>query len=489
MSTACTPTLLGPVGLQFAVFNCLTLPTDPDQPLNPDHLPLQALATCYIAFGQIHLTPEEEWTTNTMNEVIASGRRLLYDTLEKNEFASNPRNDVLRNFIICDNIMDVKLSEPIVVGTMQCESSRVYSIIVGLQMFMQKYEHCVCQVKNQFFLMWRRNHSCFLFDCYGRNRQCQRQNQDGCAALICVCRLENIGLILQHMSDFNPKDIYSLYEIELKVILPCCKESTRPFEQGRKQDYQIISKNRACLEGTLHIGHRIFKTSLRKQALPTAISAIIYSKIDPTCTWDSTIVDNVMVFGNKLYQQLTVLNSNKNLAIQDIPANISFGQFTVTIRVMPRVGEGIWGSTSCKVNMGLAELRRIFSSPGVHNLLIKVDKRVYALWKRGDYYYVLDPYQRTIVDAPVEGEGMQATVYMMNSLGSLCSTLDEYVIRLSVPGYFHANTVKVTNIRKENIENLPLADRQMSCVAPEIGRVDHRDESCSDGKVDLCRTF
>ncbi|XP_055915298.1 uncharacterized protein LOC129948356 [Eupeodes corollae] len=434
------PSLGAPIGLSKSSFGMKYLES------KPYDRTLQGFATNLVAFAEYFITPEIEWDEKVLNRILLEGQNLFGESKARMHDGQKLKEaSIRRTFTLCGNAFDLFVNEPFMIGQVIGQEAAVPNLHWGLLKFFKKFQFCLLQIDKWYTMLWKNADVFFVFDCFGRRYlDLHSDRNHGVAMLICLRHIENVSHLILNLSGVNPEDFFIIRNIQVKSLIPCGGQPT-PDVVDRSVEFEIKSPNYAILRATTHLGSLCFKEIRRRHSLPVAFSALINAKVDPTPTWNKAVLDKIIKLGAHLYKQWTHCDISIDLGIQDVPNRFVFGQFMVEIAVNAMPECGIWRCSPNYQNSELSQaLKRSFEE--ALNQIVQIQGRTYAIWKKGTFYYVLDPYSH---QCSLEKKKLRtASLHMCGSFDKMCCIFTQALLELFEESKFIIYNVKILGLEE-----------------------------------------
>ena len=303
----------------------------------------QALDVLLVAHGMTYIKSPVCWTRNDIDKILIVGTELYNQT---KDIEIDTMSQFTKGFTVKNQFIQVTVSDPFVEGeiiTMNDDSTDLQN---GLKLFLSQHKQGILMTP-EIDVYIERNKMVYVFDPRGRTMDCERSSE-GEAGLMAFGKINNLYHLLVNLSCINVKSTFKICPVTVTKITDSEKAekfmavSGNPMIKCREDDYKIINKRVAYLQGSLHLNSEIFSKLSGNQHLPTAIMAMVYSKIDPPNSWSSAVLDRVLHFGAKLYSICIEDGPIRNLALTEIPSHFYVGDiYCVGIAIAPvlkRVG-------------------------------------------------------------------------------------------------------------------------------------------------------
>lgn len=407
----------------------------------------QGLACCFMAFGFSYIYPEIEWSTQIMNEILIEGNQLYLDSTDDGT-APNP---ILKKFHIKDVTLELTLSDPDVIGTLESYDQRVCDIVQGLRMFFRYNKAGIFQCEDLEMLIWRKG-PFFIYDSNGRTSRAERDMLEGRSALISLVKIENLIYFILNicgLGNRSPFQITCIKMIKLFRVTHDSDEGEPPkMTNFRECDWEVKEKSHAILFGKYHIGDRLWGDYRNKQSLPVSIMCMVYSKIDPPNTWTKKILHKVLYLGNKLYRECINRNGPAmQVSIKDLPGIFNIGQFQAKIAIQPFIYNCILERNSRDAQKFIINY---FNKK--QYMLVQLKGASFGVYEKHGVFYMFDGFKRD-KNGCIAGEKCGAAcLHMFSVLNDLCRLLFKNLIQLAPEDSFYIHGFEIIDI-DEN-ENL-----------------------------------
>lgn len=430
MSSMTAISLGTPVGIQLGSFN-ITSDYFPKELQNK-----QSFDVLLVAHGMTYIKHPARWSAGDIDHILHTGTDLYKATKDENTHRLEPLS---KGFCIKKQFLQVTVSEPIVVGKIMTISDRSVDLKAGLFNFFNKYSCGILKTPNLEIYI-KKELAFYIFDPRGRTMDCYRNDDNGEAAIIVLCKLENVYHFILNMSQIDIKAPYKISKIEV------CQQMDQKYapdnfqvtigsnKKVRSKDYQMIDDTKAVLKGSIHFGNNVFGRAALKQHLTGAIMAVIYSKIDPPNTWSSSIIDRLLHFATQFYLDCLDDGVIKNLRLPDIPSKLYVGnKYKCEIMIVPFMKQvRIEKTPFIFDNLLYIELNELLINSPFKALLLQVDNYSYSIWQNNssETYFLFDGFGKD-VDGNIDYYNGTATLIMTTDVHTVCETVVKRLLNLS----------------------------------------------------------
>ncbi|KAI8117277.1 Protein split ends [Lucilia cuprina] len=474
---------------------------------------IQARYATYLkAFARLHLNAETSWNALVIDDIMKEGL-ILYSYSQKEESKIESPSEiylpnevqVLREFELSDFTFHIELMAPFKLNTSASSETgakgdgvelTLEDLLPVLRRFFRQHKYGLLTVGAFYVLLWRSADAFFVFDACGRRiTDFQTDKDKGVAMLICLSCLENVTHLIQNLSSLAMTEPLTLREIKVvKVVTPGGSIMQQDYGK-RTPQYQVINDDYAYLKAGLHLSLNRRDLVRNRSALAVAVSAIVVSKIDHPATWDSKMLDKIICFGVNLCQACWAnCRVSGIIDVTEFPTYFSMGQFKITNEIVSHKYDGTWRCVPGFKHSELAHAIRKGFEAGDQKLLVQINYQMYAVWKKHDFIYLLDPYRHRILGKTAESEVYEemeksATLRMFRSFEVFMNVFNNILLDSNRTSKFFIHSLKVKNIQKrhkfrEAKTTQPMEDIKLDANG-EI--VSINENICFEEAEDLCQ--
>uniref|UniRef100_A0A1I8PJR4 Uncharacterized protein n=1 Tax=Stomoxys calcitrans TaxID=35570 RepID=A0A1I8PJR4_STOCA len=434
-------------------------------------------ATYLKAFAYLYLQPETMWTSILLDAIIQEGLA-LYSQSEKDEnqldspanIYSESEKKIRREFEMSGFNFHVELMENFHYENnpgdefgghgdgSKTEELCLAALEPALRNFLRQHQHCLLTFGSSIYAMvWRTCGSFFILDLCGRNLDFHADRDNGVAMLVCLKTLENVRHLLIGLGKLTNVDFCTLREIKLvKVIMPSGDVKQRDFGR-RVHEYKIVNDDNAYLRASLHLTLNKLDLLRNRSALAAGVVTMACSKIEHPATWNMKMLDKLLCFAVHFSQTCWFkCLQNEGMDILEFPRVFILGQFSIEIELKPCSYEGIWRCVPGHKGSEMAlALEKAFKE-NHKRLLIQINQQMYALWKKQNFLYLLDPYRHRILGMPGNTEIYEemeksASLRMFRTFEDLMKTFNNILLDSNRTSAFfiHALHIKRIHLRDQ----------------------------------------
>lgn len=329
--------------------------------------------------------------------------------------------------------------------------------------------------KTKFYLIWKDSLAYYLFDPHGRDFTGSVNLKNGSVSLFCFEKIQNLTHFIADRSKFKSTTCYSLFNIEvirLNEILSSDEKLHEITTQARQiTKWRIVNSAMAILRGTFHIGNTCFGNfeNISERSFAANLLAITYTKLNPPNSWNSKVIDKILLLGYKFSIE------NKNFNINSLPLSFKLGEYNFTLKINSNIFIGnLWYAVHFKQTELRQCLHQFFNEYDA--VLIQTDNKfTFVAWKRDNTFYLFDSYGRP-ANGLIPDHGSKPTsatldlrscLHMHNTLDSLCSILFDNVMKISPKKSFALHQVIVKNC-DNSLSNMSLNESINSLFLPKL---------------------
>jgi hypothetical protein len=206
---------------------------------------------------------------------------------------------------------------------------------------------------------------------------------------------------LDHVTEKYVNEECTVHEIAFDIVLV---DTNAEEEATRWHQFEWCQKGQWAVRGSLAQGDVVFAEANRNQQdVPNCVVALAMAQICPTEAWNSTLVDIVLKYGDRLYSkslhqartadpELLTLN-NRRINPYQTAAHFTVVNCRITNDIsLFAFGDITLEQTSPLVKSLYDAIDEFFEEPTAQGLLEAKNYYV-AVWKDGDSYLVFDPHE------------------------------------------------------------------------------------------------
>ncbi len=371
-------------------------------------------SACLMAFCHLFIQDPLKWTSQTINTILINGAKVVKDNYVRVK-ENGPLDCVLN---LESYIVKIRIEEPIFLNTIESNKS----LAEILDSFFQDHQHGLFRCLNLCYLIWKANGIYFLFD--GQGNGSAADDKNGFASLVCTESLKDVSKLLKTISAMKSDDCYAISPIEMKHFREGVSNYTKPrIQYAGTNTYTIVSDCFAILSGKFHIGHNGFQLIRNRQSMAVNLMALIYHAIQPANSWNSQLIDKIVLLGTKLFHECKKTPQGE-ITIQHLPRKYSVLQYIFNIEYKPydHNGQMSYSLDEKKKNL-LMYLQRAIVGGAQKSVFIQTNSIVFAVWESNNYYYIFDAYARNQLGEVTDDHLGTPCIQMHGSLESLCNVL------------------------------------------------------------------
>lgn len=451
-------TLGKPYGIQFGGLN-----------IEGDFFPSdvrgkQALDTLIVAHGMNHFKEAINWNQQDIDNVLMLGTELFNET--KNVQLVKLK-ELTKGFVFKKSFIQVTVSEPMIVGKVMTLMDRSVDLQLGLEKFFSQHRYGIVQTPD-LDLYIVKNGIFYVFDPRGRETECIR-TETGESAVMAFATLDNVYHLILNLSRINIKDPFKICSVTVSNVMGSNNSPEKftatignPSKVFRSNDYRTSDDpDISYLKGNVHLGSKVFEELANKHHLSSAITAMVYAKIDPPNSWSSNILDRVFHFGMELFKGCTEGEPVKNLTIADIPSRFYIGDlYRAGVAIAPFLKRTSLKPSYLSADNPITQaLKEILTSTSFRCFLLQIENSTFALWQKlsTEAFYFLDGSQRDL-DGNVDLYEGASFLFTAQCIEKLCEVIIDRINKIQLPANATLNIhgVKIFELTK-------LTEKQQKC--------------------------
>lgn len=396
-------------------------------------------SACLVAFCYIYIQEPLKWSSQTINTVVVHGAKVVKDHYL--HFKEEGPIDCTVN--VQNYIAKIRIEDPSIVETIKSNTS----LLESLQLFFQDNRHGLFRTVHSCYLIWKTNEIYFLFDALGKGKISPIEDKNGFASLVCTELLKDVSKLLKNLSSVKLDDCYSITTIKMKHFRKGLCEYSEPRIQysAGTNTYTVVNDCFGILCGKIHIGHKGFQSFKNQQAMAVGLMACIYNVIQPPNSWNSHLIDKVVMLGTKLFHECKKTPQGE-LTIKHLPLEYAVRDWKIKIVYQPyhKTGQMSYSFDEMKKNYSMhlnRAFKKVFKTQAV---LIQTGALVFAVWENNKYYYLFDAYARNEKGGIGDDKSGVPCVHMHCSMESLCSVLCSNLDAITANDEFVLHDLKIS---------------------------------------------
>nr|XP_022920512.1 uncharacterized protein LOC111428977 [Onthophagus taurus] len=331
-----------------------------------------------------------DWTEKHIDDIIEYADALYIDSISGNHLHKGGEllpEDVQKFCQIQDMKVKFTIDDPDVNGHIRSTEKRIYNITKGLSIFFNRHKRGLLQTDLMDLGIWKKRKYFYIIDGHPRRKDCYT-DPNGKAALIILENLKSVVSVLLDRTNLENSP-FLLSKITITKIM--CQDDEE-IECDVKGTYNILSDKKAVLMGTFNLTDKCFCFTRNKQALPMAISCLVYARISQPSSWKRKTIDKIMVIGNQLYIECAESEKviDQELSIDNIPALFTVGPYITEIFIYANyIIDNLYKKGVCT----LKRVLEIFFDKNT-SAIIQIGPYTIACWFQRNMFYYFDPYSR-----------------------------------------------------------------------------------------------
>ncbi|XP_065167903.1 uncharacterized protein [Atheta coriaria] len=407
----------------------------------------QCTANCAMALTYCHLVKIDDWTTETIDEVLDQGDiyyKKCIDHHEKKGTLISPMllvSELLPEFVLKDMLVTFDVSECMVNGviTIPEEYRNTWNLQKGFKEFFKDNDYGILTCRGISVAVFKAHGQYFYFDSHDRNnfgfvvahgKACVQKflDSDTMAEVIMGNLGPDVTLAIYNISKldvkiFNPIPPGEMPDEDDSSFASVEEEEEEDDDEENKLshlvverplfNYTKITKKRAILRSSTHQKKiEMFDVYAGKQTMGNLMAAPGMARIFIPNEWTVDILDDVLKTGQSVYEK-SIQNFYKNLGkdsaeeeevdfkeTDDITVDNVIKDFKIGVNKFivefEMIAEGVISANGTD----LANALKSFFSEEVREeddhkeIIVHTDYYDVVLWKSGTLYYLFDPNPR-----------------------------------------------------------------------------------------------
>ncbi|KAL0106077.1 hypothetical protein PUN28_016068 [Cardiocondyla obscurior] len=356
----------------------------------------QQAANSLTTLAMTKLYDPHLWYRELVDDILIIGDKLTTENLinlpEVGAEEELPRNyllpsEIAEDFVIGVNRMLIDLNEESITGTMT-DVARL------LEEFFEANTMGVFRQGDVIMPIWREGRVFFIMDPRGRNAQGESRDKDGTAAVMWFTDVFSLASILRTVTRETDDFIIDAVSIE-NVYETRVAENQRVKKTTSGENlWHHLPK---LVDGVWSIDGNITMTDEKfdeinrgKQSAAIAAIAIVFSKVFHPRQWTSSILDEVVVTGDKLHSKCVEKLRGSIPLVNEIINEFFLSSRRIVLTIKDSVEAGTLTGGSSKIQDLQAGIDNFFNKYETGVLTARENQNL-AVWKVDNAYYALIP--------------------------------------------------------------------------------------------------
>ncbi|XP_035727334.1 uncharacterized protein LOC118443854 [Vespa mandarinia] len=406
----------------------------------------QQAASSLAALAMTKLYNPHLWYREVVDDILKIGDKIATDNinnLPEPDIEEDTRNfltpiELTENFAIGVNRMNIIVEEDDIVG----KSTDIGKL---LEQFFENNVMCIIKQDNIIMPVWKEKEIFFMMDPRGRDSRGEPSDKDPAAVmwftdLASLAAKIEVGLI-------GDKDI-AIDNVTLNNVFETRLTETEHLKRTTSGD-ELWHHFPKFDDGVWSIGGNVTMTDARfdeanrnNQTAAIATMAIIFSKVYEPRYWNTDIIDEVIVTGDKLHSKCVErLGEVKAPRINEIITEFFLSSRRIDLTVKDCIEAGDLSGKIPKLQNLQSGLDKFFKNYD-SGILIANDNRHIPIWKFKNVYYSLIPDWITRTE---EEETIAPRIFRFDDI----ATLVEYLLKhLGKEGDYEITAIDVVDWNK-----------------------------------------
>ncbi|XP_077274675.1 uncharacterized protein LOC143904162 [Temnothorax americanus] len=335
------------------------------------------------------------WYRELVDDILRIGDKLTIENLanlpEVETEEESPRyyllpSEIAEDFVIGVNRMSVDLEEESVTGRMT-EVTRL------LEQFFEGNAMGVFRQDDVMMPIWREGRVFFTMDPRGRNAQGEPRDKDGAAAVMFFTDIPSLAgalrAVTREIDDFviDAVSIENVYETRVAKGQRIKKTTS---SEDLWHHFPKLANGVWSIDGNVTMTDEKFDEANRgKQSAAIAAMTIVFSKVYQPRQWTPSIIDEIIVTGDKLHSKCVERLGSVPL-VNEIINEFFLSSRRIALTINDCVEAGNLAGRSLKIQDLQTGIDNFFSKYKAGALTARGNQNL-AIWKVDNAYYALIP--------------------------------------------------------------------------------------------------
>ncbi|XP_019769617.1 uncharacterized protein LOC109544047 isoform X1 [Dendroctonus ponderosae] len=262
----------------------------------------QGTANALISLAMSTLFDEQEWSSDTVDEILMTGDEFYRDSVEtlqeKGAFISSHLMlfELKKRHRLRDKEAEFELEECLVNGLINARNSNdVNDLRKGLEEFFIDNDYGVITMRDISLPIWKKKEIFYYLDPYSRDEKGISTGY-GTSCVIRFVHLDDVVNAIVANLEPNLEDFFNITKVKISLYEAGAGAVKPPIN-----NYTAINETSAILRGWLSEQSSKYEIRRGRQTVPMCIAAVAFNKLKPSGEWTKTDVDVILDKGDELY--------------------------------------------------------------------------------------------------------------------------------------------------------------------------------------------
>ncbi|CAH0548624.1 unnamed protein product [Brassicogethes aeneus] len=404
----------------------------------------QGICIPIAAYCYAFLKHPIKWQTEEIDEIMVCGTNLYKES--RNNFKIEDERELTyqemeRYCFYGNKKIRFIVDEPIVSGFIFSGDKTIFNLTKALHIFFSNQTAGILVSNDVHIAIWKDNYF-YMFDGVHRTKD-MYVIDSGVANVANFYDINGLVTILLQRSGYGnwPFVIHGVRVIKVYDRYVDYKVDELDFDNER-DNYNIISEEKAVLLGSYHLADLCFKYMRNRQAVAVCCMALIYSRLTPAGAWTRVTLDKIMTLGTKICYECLKCADSEPLQLEKMPAYLAIGPYIIEIYIHKNMFcDSIFKRCRCQIQVDIEE----FFETSTNGLLV-IEKYMMAIFKQRSKFFLYDPYSRNF-EATVCRDGASCLSMHTNITSMVKTILANHDPTQEI--IFHIHALKVCKIIRD----------------------------------------
>ncbi|XP_029162014.1 uncharacterized protein LOC114933546 [Nylanderia fulva] len=337
------------------------------------------------------------WYPELVDDILRIGDKLTSESLinlpEAETEEESPRNyllpsEIMEDFTIGVNRISIGLEEQSIVG-------KTTDVTGLLQQFFEDNTMGVFRQGNIMMPIWKEGEVFFTMDPRGRNARGEPGNKDAAAATMWFTDIPSLADVLRQVAQQDDDFVIDSVTLE-NAYETRVAEARRVKKTTSGEDlwhhFPKLADGVWSINGNVAMTDERFDEENRgKQSAAIATIAVVFSKVYQPKYWTPSILDEVIVTGDKLHSKCVErLGAGSIPLVNEIISEFFLSNRRIALTIKDCVEAGNLVGKSLKIQDLRTGIDNFFDKYNAGALITRGNRNI-AMWKMENAYYVLIP--------------------------------------------------------------------------------------------------
>ncbi|XP_050312068.1 uncharacterized protein LOC126747451 [Anthonomus grandis grandis] len=269
----------------------------------PDSRNTQGTANALVSLAMALLFGEEEWSSDTVDEILMSGDafyRKSVEYLQEKGLFNNYHlmlSELNGKHHVRDKEAHFDLEECIVNGLVYAKNKNdLFNLLKGMDHFFQDNEYGVLTTRDISLPIWKKKEAYYYLDPYSRDDKGVSIGYGTSCAIRCL-QLEDMAKAIEANLDPNEEDFFNITKVKIILYEAGAEGTIKP----PLNNYTALTETSAILRSWISDESDKYEIRKGRQTVPMCLMGLSFNRLKPSSEWTKNDLDIILDKGDDLY--------------------------------------------------------------------------------------------------------------------------------------------------------------------------------------------